>query len=379
MLDDLENYEAAKPHLRAIDGHTIEAFVRDQLPELGTMLIMANETQQVVARVHKHLGGRLVQAHLLHDAPAWLKPNHPVSVSGQRAALPAHAPNLLDVREVDFVPQTDDTHSLYPTRPAYTTIDTDKTPMETAWPEMDLMCPVVKQGVTLVVDASDAGFETLVEDVRAQSWDEVVVMGCATRGTRSVIAGETTYGWFYALRAAMSWTASLRDEGKDILFVVQLPTLGDTEALARAYTQPGYGTQTPSKPQPRQTHQTILDELTEALPSTQTGKCTILARLPLGEHVRDMVMLMDTMSFGDVDTQLAIDEHSMLLLPNCRTRVGYPVEDPRAELRQRVLEAQEDANEIQMQLAIFGEDDCEAEDLERLALARRYEQISLER
>ena len=144
MLDDLENYEAAKPHLRAVDGHTIEAFVRDQLPEIGTMLIMTHEEQRVVARVHKHLGGRLVQGHLLHDAPKWLKVNHPVVVSGRRAALPAHAPDRLDVREVDFVPQADDTHDLYPARPAYTSIDTSKVPMQTAWPEVDLMCPVVK-------------------------------------------------------------------------------------------------------------------------------------------------------------------------------------------------------------------------------------------
>ena len=373
-LSNLDDYADARPHVERVHDHSLDVFVADHTPRPGSAVRIATSAQApVVARITGHKQGRVFGAHVLHDLPEWVQPGTPVTLDDAQLALPRPVDGVLDLAQVDFVPAGPDTLNLSGEPPQHPVLP--QGPLRLGIDALDTLTPFVLGGTHLIVDASSA--YTALDALGARALDvlepdHVVALNVDALGQAErwhhVRAPSTTFGWFYALRGAMAWVEHLREQGGHLVFLAQLPTLGDPSALEVA-PDPG------ARGNP--THRDIVEAIGARVVSTAEGRCTSILHLPLSPLVAQASILMDTLSFGDVDAQIVVRPDGTYAPHYSTSKASFPPEDPRHLERKRALRAFEASLAVADKLAIFGPDECEPEELELLELAKQYEGVVL--
>lgn len=380
-LSKLDDYTGALPHIERTHGHTLDVFVADETPRTGsTVRLTSPGEQDILARVTGHIKGRVFGAHVLHDLPSWVEFGVAVSLEPSILALPRPTEGTLDLHDVNFVTSSAHTLSLSGTSPDRP--HPPQGPLELGIEALDIMTPFVPDGTNLIVDAS--GQESATTRIRERALealapDHVVALnihGDADTPKSSgpgvwhhILSPPTTFGWFYALRGAMSWVEHLRDQGHHVVFLVRLPILGDPQTFNL----------TPA-PESRlnPTHRDIVDTIGSRMVSTDKGRCTSVLHLPLAPVVAEASILMDTVSFGDVDAQIVIRPDDTYAPHYSTSKIAFDPTDQRHLKRKRILRAFEVSMVVADKLAIFGSDECEPEELELLKLAKQYERVVIE-
>ena len=365
----LEDYQGLNAQLEAIDGQRLTIFVRDDIPEPGEALALGAGQELIIARCAQALGGRRVAADLLGPPPAWLAPGAPMTRLHKEATL---GPVSMEPPVVELASRGFGTHgpSLRWQTPGWMALDLARQALHTGLDALDVMCPLVEGGVNLVVDASPNARSMMSLALRAHqgisACAQVILLGPARFArwpqelgpSKALLTPEAGAARHYTMRAALSWLASVQDG--PLLVLLELPALGQAQSLTA----------------PRQGHELsvaqLIDALGESLASTHQRRVTALARLALDPTLHDLPHILDSLSLGDVDSQLVIQRDGALSLVHSRSRLERSPQDPLEQARQRAQRAIQRASPLRERAAIFGLDELDEEQLAALEEASPY-------
>lgn len=312
-----ENYEAPSAHVEEVGPGRVRLFVGDEIPELGEAVrIEGPGGASVIAEVRRLHGGRTADA-LLVRTPQWLAPGLKVARTGHLVAVAFPEAGDLTLGPDTF--STDDvpgTTALRAERPIFADLDASRPVLGTGFEGVDLLAPLAAHGINLVIDttAGDA-FATIAARVAARVADRVgtdVAIAVAPSddaerfafATHRVLHDGTPHEHLLALRLAIRRALAMRDAGHHVYFVAELPTLTTSAEPAPV---PTAGTDATTAANATMTSMgEVVDLLGTMLLSTRHATVTSLVGLPVAREDQGLADIIETLSLGDVDSQLFV-------------------------------------------------------------------------
>ncbi len=305
-----ENYEPLKPHIEHVGAGWIRVFVLDDLIEIGEALaIIGPDNQRIFAEVRRHTGNRRIEA-LILAAPDWLKPGLLVERTAKPIAVEFPTTSDLHIQSQTLQPyEAGQNTPLHTTRPSFAELDGARPSLAIDIAPIDLLAPLAERGLNLVIDLSNnaTAFHTLATRAQitrqtAAKFDIVLNVPNANDdpaessipNARRVLAKDHPQ----ALRIAAAWAVHMRNAGKNILFIADLPILKGRDYDVTA-------PKTDDSSAPTSSFGEIIDLLGQTLTSTHTAAITVLLRLHLVDTA-GLEDIIETMHLGDADSQLFI-------------------------------------------------------------------------
>lgn len=388
---DLEEYQALTPQLERLQGQRATIFMGDDLPEPGEAIALGQDETLCVVRCVGAAGGRRVFADGLGPWPQGLS----VGASATRLHKPATLGQLdwsapcVDLSQAGFSTRG---QRLDWSAPGWMELEMSRQPLSLGVEAIDTRATLARGGLHLLVDTSDSlsALEALAQRALAAltlhdrpistlliapSSYQAILPQAASRRHLQLAAQDAAY--IYTLRAALAnlrAPETPRDGELDALLVlVALPTMGqEVERL-------GY-----AAPVARQGHERgyaqLIDDIGSALASTHNRQITTLIHLPLGRPVRDLSHLLETLSLGDVDAQLLLQSASgqpAVDVARSRSKVELEAGSPLERARHLANIALSQAAQLKQRAAMFGIDELEEHEQQRLSLAERYQLVPL--
>ncbi len=309
-----ENYEPLKPHIEHVGSGWIRAFVLDEPLEIGEALaIIGPDNQRIFAEVRRYTGNRRVEAIIL-DAPEWLLPGLPVERTSQPVAVKFPATGDFHFQPETLQPYTPGQNSpLHVARPSFAQLDGHRPPLLVDIEPIDILAPLVERGLNLIIDLSTnaSAFHSLATRAQinrqaATKFDVVLNVPNADDSqpefripnASNIFAKDHPQ----ALRIAAAWATHLRDAGKNVLFIADLPRI-------EGRNPESFAEKTDDSSAPTLSFGEIIDLLGQTLTSTHTAAITVLLRLHLVDTA-GLEDIIETMHLGDADSQIFITSDS---------------------------------------------------------------------
>lgn len=370
---DIENYEPRRHQITEVRGNWVRAFVGDDAPDAGeAMGLVGPDGQRVWAAVRRYAGHHTVEA-LVLDRPDWLAEGLAVEVPGAQAMVtgPRQGRSELDDLQIAPAGGLDAAVAFALPRPDFADIDASRPAIHTGVQALDDLAPVAGRGTTLVLDdlPHRGAFDNLFERVARQAGFDAVLF-CA-RDAAAVPAAVTHHlalpddpaRMLAGLRVLLSWATWLRDQGKRLLIACELPPLS-APTLAASDAEIALG----------QSVGDVVDQIGGALASTTAASVTTLLRLPLADGPVGIDDIIETMSVGDVDTQIFVTDDGRFDPTRSSSNAELPAEH--ASRRDEALAVLHQAAKIEDKAAIFGLDDLSAADQQTVREAQAlYESL----
>lgn len=364
LKEELSTYHTRTPHVLKVQGHLLTLFVSDDLPKVGHVVRVGENTY---ARVLKHNGQRHVMAHVLSLTSDVCEGAHVTMLSKEEeacAAFPApiNNKNTMDLRSKSFVPASIQGSIRFDVpKPSFMELDPKRDTLRTGINTLDLLSPLTHAGINLVIDASpsESAFAHIATRfVRATHTQDVLTVhigdGPHTRWhVRERMVHAHLDAHITAIKALMLWAAKERSVRADQVVILTLPEW-TFEGISFARTRTGE----------ELNFSTLINLLGSALMSTKTGRITTLLRLPVHQSASGLLHIVDTLQLGDIDTQILIDAQGRYEPWSSRTHTTHDdASKRREEARLRSLLGR--AHKLKERAAIVG-DDMEQEELDAL-------------
>lgn len=363
-----ENYEPLTPHIEHVGAGWIRAFVLDEPIEIGEALaIIGPDNQRIFAEVRRHTGNRRVEA-LILNPPDWLQAGLPVERTSKPVAVNFPATGDLHCQPQTLQPYVPGQNTpLQFTKPSFAELDGARPPLLVDIAPIDLLAPLAERGLNLIIDLStDAtAFHTLAARTQitrqtATKFDVVLNVPHANENqseftipnARRILATDHPQ----ALRIAAAWAVHLRNTGKNVLFIADLPQI-------KGQTSEVFATKPESSSAPTLSFGEIIDLLGQTLTSTHTAAITVLLRLHLVDTA-GLEDIIETMHLGDVDSQIFITPDACFDPRRSLSRAQLT--SSQATAQDNALAVLAHAAAAQNRADLFGED--ELEDNEKGAL-----------
>lgn len=377
---NIDDYQPRQPAVVGLDGDLLRAFMGDDVPRIGAALqVCSADGDSVYAAVRRHLGGREVEAMLL-ERPDWVRPGCAVHTTDRDAHLPAPTPGISRLGDLYIAPGTvqgaasadfSTTPATAPTTPAATTIALRtrplsfaelrgaRPPLATHIAPLDQLSPLAAGGFNLILDASpdpdvfDRLCARVAENLPVDTHLWLSADGrLAPWATHQLQLDAAAPRLLTGLRVLSTWGAWLRDQGRDLLLCCELAPL-----VSQGFASPEEVARGVSIGQ-------VIDHLGESLSSTHTGSITALVRLPLAASAAGIASIIETMSLGEVDAQIFVDEDARF--DPYRSLSNADLSDDARQAQSRTLSALSRAAAAQDRLALWGEFGIEPDELEAI-------------
>lgn len=360
MIDreDLQDYRPPGAHLESTRGEYLQFFCADHLPAMGSAIAVKEPGGQVLyAVILRHLGGRRIEAWLpggaqgldtdaevtLMDEPAgfFATPGEPISIT----------PDLLrPAQPGDFLFWTDP--------PKMVDLDPDRSALPVGLTAVDLLAPINRGGLHLIIDSStDGGAARFLAQQLQEILAPETVLCCGSSLTSGdmpsfvIDPGGDLLRHIGALQVALALGEPLRSRGEALAFI-ELPALdltghysGESPALRRGIPE-------------------IVDRLGRHLASTRQSRITTLLALHLPAQATGLDDVIETLRLGDVDATIHIDRQGRFDPRRSSSRAALG--DEEMEHRSQLLYHLDVAHRARDKASLLGEE--ELTDSERTSL-----------
>lgn len=352
-----EEYTAPEPTVTSIDGLWVEVFTGDNRVSVGDLIRIDTASEATYGVIRTTLGERkarvlvLGKTRKITGGTAITFPESSVSITA-----PGEAPRQFSIDQLALAPSSDTNESIsYElATPEFGGVLTQFDLVETGYEYVDLLSPLARGGINLILDNSPSG--TGFKNLCARAADDI-------EPDRQLITGpeteETAEDWYHieysnrlrraseptlvALRIAACWLQYWRDKrDEDSLFVGHLPSLqlngtdGSTESEIS-----------------RRSIDEVIDKLTTHLYSTESAKITTLLRLPLQASHEGIASIAETLQLGDVETSVFVSDEDTYdpLRSASSVELDSFMQKKQTEARRKLKKA----NQIKDRNQIFGE------------------------
>ncbi len=375
-IEEIKGYADLTPRILSAESTRgiARLFLGDGRVTLGE-LVMIPSTGEAL-RVRELCGQREAIASTLNGR---LKAtaSTPIELTGMPARLPIPKEHIWRLEQAQYVSPEDHDRTLpaLPKTPRFEQLDGQREHLPTAIAALDLLSPLSRGGINLVLDASPGrkGFEALRERVERALGPDVTRMTARQEPleepeVRQVIASDANHETFYtALRVATSCVQVHNGLGEEVFFFVNLPALSSAQAWQR-YAEGGH-----TREGAEMGYGEVVSWLGDQLASTRSARVTTLITLMMEGLEGSLEAIADTMALGDVDALIVIDEQGRYAPQRSRSRVPQSAEATRAR---GILHR---ASKAQSKLTVFGEDELTLEELSALEESVQWRPVVYER
>ena len=362
----IDEYTPQRPGVESVDADNLQLFCGDELPSIGTAVAIGDGDRRLFAVVRRHAGARRVDA-WLPCRPDWVKPTTPIEPTGRPAgfAPPQQGPLTIDASLIR--PAEPDDVLLWPEAPAYNELSGRRGVVKTDIAALDVLAPICAGGLNLIIDQSkrcEAFFR-----LASLTFDDLNPESALYAGHRGdpaqlgdnihwhIDAGDSLNTQIASLQLAIAASPTLRTH-RSATAVVELPDL-----------HPHPPSATPAQDGRRRGIADIVARLGRHLVSTDEAELTTLLLLRPPSDNPGLATIIDSLSLGDVDATLVIDEEGRLR-PE-RSSSDAPLDDEDQQLRQQHQQTMHLARRAADKSAVFG--DVELTDDERRAIEEAEE------
>ena len=361
---ELDDYQSPTPSLLTISGPWLTIFCGDQRSPIGTAIALERpDKDPLYAMITAQLGQNRVRA-WLPAPPEDLVEGTPVRATDQPAgfSFPEDG-QLLPSAHLLRPARIDDLPAL-PSAPSMPDLQGIRPALSLGFRSLDTLTPLCTDGINLIVDAgaslenAPASTSLIQKTIEALEPKTILTVSQVSlpptdAAKISIPLGETLSEHLTALQLSISMGPLLRDAAP-ALAIIDLPTPTPFQEGPRDPGAPNAGMAA------------IVDLLGRHLVATQEASLTVILRLCLDDHLRDLSEIIETLDLGDVDARIYINAENRFDPGRSISRADL---DDTADLhRQELLHLLTVADRAREKASIFGPHDLTPE--EELALEK---------